>query len=145
MSPILTVPHPPLRQIAKPVIKLDRRILDIIRDLVATLKAAKNPEGVSLAAPQIGVPLRVFLIRPLPARTITIFINPEIIKFSHRLQSPKTNHGVYEGCLSLPGHYAPITRSMSVTIKWGVPQDGGDMIEKTATFTGFPAYHPARN
>ena len=136
MSSILTAPNPALRQIAKPVEKLDKKVLGLIGDMVATLKAAKNPEGVGLAAPQIGVPLRIFLVRPLPDKTITVFINPEIIKSSQRLQSPKTNKGVYEGCLSLPGHYAPISRSMSVTVKYQTPQ----LTTKTEVFTGFPAH-----
>lgn len=141
MSPILTTPHPTLRQIAKPVEKLDKKVLDIIDDMVATLKAAKNPEGVGLAAPQIGIPLRIFLIRPLPDKTISVFINPEIIKFSRRLQSPKTNKGVYEGCLSLPGHYAPVSRSMSVTIRYQKPTtDNLQLSTVTETHSGFPAH-----
>ena len=163
MSPILTAPDAILRQLAKPVEKLDKKVLGIIDDMVATLKAAKNPEGVGLAAPQIGIPLRIFLIRPLPDTTITVFINPEITKFSQRRQSHKTNKGIYEGCLSLPGHYAPVTRSMSVTVKYQTltanPKSeilnpkivspakrsylefsASNLTEKVETFSGFPAH-----
>lgn len=141
MSPILTAPDPVLRQIAKPVDKLDKRMLGIIEDMVATLKAAKNPEGVGLAAPQIGIPLRIFLIRPLPDKVITVFINPEIIKFSQRLQSPKTNKGVYEGCLSLPGHYAPVTRSMSVTVRYQKLSTSPLALSTVQeSYSGFPAH-----
>ncbi|OGC97271.1 hypothetical protein A3H89_04585 [Candidatus Amesbacteria bacterium RIFCSPLOWO2_02_FULL_48_11] len=136
MSPIVTVPHPVLRQVAKPVTRLDKKTLGIIRDMTATLLEAKNPEGVGLAAPQIGIPLRLFLIRPDPSLPPQVFINPEITKFSQRLQSPKKKKGVYEGCLSLPHHYAPITRSMSVTVKYQtireqISSDGAGMPAKS--------------
>lgn len=117
MAQILTVPHPLLRQVANPVEKLDKRVLNVVKDMALTLKAAKNPEGVGLAACQIGAPLRIFLIR-LPGKNIQLFINPEISKFSPRLQSPTSKSGVYEGCLSLPHYYAPIKRSQSVTVRY---------------------------
>ncbi|TSC85268.1 MAG: peptide deformylase [Microgenomates group bacterium Gr01-1014_16] len=139
MNSILTAPNPVLRQVAKPVEHLDKRTLGIIEDMISTLKKAKSPEGVGLAATQIGISLRIFLIRPLPNQTITLFINPEIIKFSQRQQSPKNNKGVYEGCLSLPGHYAPITRSMSVTVKYQTAINH-ELITMNQTFTGFPAH-----
>lgn len=147
MSHIVTVPDPVLRQSTKPVDKLDKKVLGIIDDMVATLKAAKNPEGVGLAAPQIGIPLRIFLIRPLPDKTITVFINPEITKFSQRKQSPNQKslpagrQGVYEGCLSLPGHYAPVTRSMSVTVKYQKLSTSSLALSAVQeSFSGFPAH-----
>jgi peptide deformylase len=155
MSQIVSVPDPVLRQVAKPIVTLDKKILGIIEDMKATLLAAKNPQGVGLAAPQIGIPLRIFLTRPTAKSEIKVFINPEITKFSQRLQTSKDPEGVYEGCLSIPYHYAPLERSMSVTVKYqtiditpppplklrgGDPQVGGDMVDKTDTFTGFPAH-----
>jgi peptide deformylase len=58
------------------------------------------------------------MIRPQSGGSITTFINPEIITYSQALQSPKKKGGIYEGCLSLPGHYSPVTRSLSVTVKY---------------------------
>ena len=155
MSPIVRVPDPVLRKDAKSVTSLDSKVLNIIKDMKKTLLAAKNPAGVGLAAPQIGVSLRIFLIRPKPSDTPQVFINPEIIKFSQALQSPHGKSGTYEGCLSLPGHYSPITRAMSVTVKYqtlhsitphpplklrGGAEGEGDIIEKTSVFSGFPAH-----
>ncbi len=118
MAKIVTVPSDILRKLSLPVLALDNRVLNILTDMEKTLKAAKNPEGVGLAAPQIGIPLRIFMIRPVSKGSITTFINPEIIKFSQRQNIPTGKKGVYEGCLSIPDHYAPIKRSMSVTIKY---------------------------
>jgi peptide deformylase len=152
---LVVAPNPVLRQPAKPVVTLDKRILDIIADLEKTLMAAKDPQGVGLAAPQIGISLRIFLIRPTPRSKPKLFINPEIIKSSQRQQNPETKHGVYEGCLSIPDHYAPLRRSMSVTVKYqtvnttshpppnlggGAQQGESGMVERTETFTDFTAH-----
>jgi peptide deformylase len=118
MSDIVVAPNQVLREPTKPVKTVDQRLLKIIDDLVSALKAAKNPQGVGLAAPQIGVSLRLFAIRPTPEDTPQIFINPEIISKSQRQQSPTAKNGVYEGCLSLPHFYSPLKRSMSVTVKY---------------------------
>ncbi len=142
MAKIVTVPSDILRKLAKPVLTLDNRVLNILTDMEKALKAAKNPEGVGLAAPQIGIPLRIFMIRPVSKGPITTFINPEIIKFSQRQNIPTGKKGVYEGCLSIPDHYAPIKRSMSVTVKYQAINNSprGELLEKTKTFSGFPAH-----
>lgn len=141
MSAIVTVPNPVLREPAKTVTELDKKVLSIIDDMTATLLAAKNPEGVGLAAPQIGISLRIFLIRPSLRSKPQVFINPEIIKLSQRVQSPDSKNGVYEGCLSIPAHYSPLSRAMSVVIKYQTP-DSTNLQLKThqKTFTGFAAH-----
>lgn len=118
MSQIITPPSEILRRPCVPVVALDKRVRDVLEDMIKTLKATKEPEGVGLAAPQIGIPLRIFLARPDPKGEISIFINPEITHYSQRTTKPTGKKGVYEGCLSIPGHYAPVTRSMSVIVKY---------------------------
>lgn len=154
MSHIVTVPNAVLRQVSKPVEKLDKKILSVISDMTKTLVAAKKPQGVGLAAPQIGINLRIFLTRPTPKSEIKVFINPEIINFSQRRQTSQDAEGVLEGCLSIPAHYAPVTRSMSVTVKYKsinqtIPNTTNPdlaldidrlMIEKTEVFSDFPAH-----
>ena len=137
MSQIITVPSPVLRTPAKPVEALDKRVLDIINNMTKVLKEAKRPQGVGLAAPQIGVSLRIFLIRPAAAGPITTFINPEIIKYSQRQTNPTSKHGIYEGCLSLPSHYAPVKRAMSVTVKY---LDANFFQPHQKSFSSFPAH-----
>ena len=141
MSIILTAPHPILRQVAKPISQLDKKVLSLIADMTTAMLAAKNPTGVGLAAPQVGVPLRLFLIRPTPRSKPQVFINPEILKYSQRTQSSKDQDGVYEGCLSIPHHYAPLTRSLSVTVRYQKPTtDNLQLTTVTETLTGFPAH-----
>ena len=164
MTTIVQVPDPVLRQTARSVASLDSRVLNIINYMKKVLITAKNPVGVGLAAPQIGISLRIFITRPKPDDIPQVFINPEIIKYSQRRQLPHGKSGTYEGCLSLPGHYSPITRAMSVTVKYqtlhsitphpplttkaraesenlrGGAEGEGDIIEKTSVFSGFPAH-----
>jgi peptide deformylase len=154
MSPIVTVPSQVLRTPTKPVTSLDTRVQKVIEDMYKTLRKTKNPQGVGLAAPQIGVSLKIFLARPDPNGEISLFINPEIVKFSQKQIDPHKKKGVYEGCLSIPGHYAPVRRAMSVTVKYQTINNspllfpslnlregaGGELLEKTEVFTGFPAH-----
>lgn len=142
MSEIVSTPNAVLKQIAKPIHRVDKKLLNIIQDMMATLEAAKNPEGVGLAAPQIGLSLRIFVMRPSHRSKTKIFINPEISNLSKDTQSPDVNDGVYEGCLSIPHHYAPIARSMSLTLKYQTlnPKNTSELITKTEDFTGFPAH-----
>lgn len=139
MSSIVTTPDPVLKQKAKPVLKVDKKLLAIVQDMISTLAAAHDPEGVGLAAPQIGISLQIFVMRPNKRYKPRVFINPHIEKLSKQTQDPENNDGVYEGCLSIPHHYAPITRSLEVTLTYQTI-DGEQLTTKTETFTGFPAH-----
>lgn len=100
---VLRMGHPVLRQVARPVAEFNTPELDaLIRDMFDTMAAYK---GAGLAAPQIGVGLRVVIFGvdtnprypdadPVPT---TVLINPEIDILSERTESD------WEGCLSVPG------------------------------------------
>jgi len=103
---IRLVPDPLLRQKAKRVRNIDGSIERLIDDMLETMRAAS---GAGLAAPQVGVLLRVIVIEPPEEETI-VLINPEIVKKAgERL--------VVEGCLSIPGYRGEVKRSASVTVK----------------------------
>jgi peptide deformylase len=95
-----------LRQKARRVTAIDSSIQRLIDDMVETMQQAS---GVGLAAPQIGVPLRVVVIQ-LPDEEPVALVNPEIVKRSGERE-------VVEGCLSVPGYAGDIKRSLSVTVK----------------------------
>ncbi len=106
--PIRTFPDPVLRQKAKKIRTIDGSIKKLIADMVETLHA--EPGRAGLAAPQIGVPLRVIVINLPEEERDIVLINPEIVKKSgERL--------VTEGCLSVPGYYGEIKRAQQVTAK----------------------------
>ena len=91
------------RNISKPVVRVDKKIKGLISDLKETLLVQKDPEGVGLAAPQIGKNVRVFVMKPESA--VRVIINPEVVKTGSRSKkeekSPK-GRKIMEGCLSLP-------------------------------------------
>lgn len=104
---IRTLPDPVLRQKAKKVAKIDASIQKLIDDMIDTLRADPNRAG--LAAPQVGVLLRIAVIE-LPEQELIILINPEIVeKEGERI--------VQEGCLSIPGYFGEIKRAVTVKIK----------------------------
>ena len=134
---ILRSGDPKLREISKPVTKIDSKILKLVQDLKETLEVQKDPEGVGLAAPQIGKNLRVFVANYKELNKV--FINPVILE-TH--QSPKSRHEILEGCLSLPNYYGPLKRNQKLKIKYQVPKMANGqwlMVNKTETFTGFRA------
>jgi len=114
--PIRTFPDPVLKQKAKRVRTVDGSIKKLIRDMLETMHA--EPGRIGLAAPQIGVPLRVIVIG-LPEEEDLVIINPEIVR-------RKGERLVDEGCLSVPGYLGQIKRAESVTVK-GRDQDGKEI------------------
>jgi len=101
-----------LKQKAKKVSGIDDSILSLIDNMIDTMQAAN---GVGLAAPQVGVSLRVIVLQ-MPGEEPHAIINPEITKRSGEQE-------VTEGCLSVPGYYGELKRSFEVTVK-GVDRRG---------------------
>ncbi|MBI2288709.1 MAG: peptide deformylase [Chloroflexi bacterium] len=113
--PIRQVPDPILRQKSKQVRSLNGSIHKLISDMLETMHAAP---GVGLAAPQVGVLLRVIVLG-IPEQPDIVLINPKIVRKSgERL--------VNEGCLSLPGYIGQVKRAVSVTVK-GRDQNGNEI------------------
>ena len=105
--PIRTLPDPVLRQKAKRVRTIDGSIKKLVADMRETLHA--DPGRLGLAAPQVGVSLRVTVIG-MPEEEDIILINPEIVR-------RKGERRVNEGCLSVPGYVGEISRAEAVTAK----------------------------
>ncbi len=104
--PMVDYTNPVLRQKAKRVSNIDGAIAQLIDDMVETMHEV---EGVGLAAPQVGVPLRIAVIE-LPDEETIVLVNPKIVKRSGERQ-------IEEGCLSVPGYRGEIQRSEKVTVK----------------------------
>jgi len=110
---ILTAEHPVLHQKAKKIKRVDASTQKLVDDMLESMRAAY---GLGLAAPQIGVSLRVFVIE-MPegkdepdAGKQVILINPEIFK------SEGEQIGE-EGCLSIPGYVGVVRRAMKISVK----------------------------
>jgi len=128
--------NPILRKKSRPVPKIDKKIKDLIKDLRDTLSIQKDPEGVGLAAPQIGKNLRIFVAKYKDFEKVVI--NPEIVKVENKSRSAKSRQSkkeILEGCLSLPYYYGPLKRAAKITIKY-LDEKGKTLTE---TFEGFHA------
>ena len=106
MRIIRHLPDLVLRQKAKKVPAIDSSIQQLIDDMVETMQKAN---GVGLAAPQVGVSLRIVVIQ-MPGEEPIAIINPKMVKRAGERE-------VTEGCLSVPGYAGEIKRSISVTVK----------------------------
>jgi peptide deformylase len=133
---ILNAPNGVLNNPAKTVRIFDRKLAQLISDLSDTLIAAKKPKGVGLAAPQIGQPWRVFVIRPTQDDAIRVFINPKIMSTSDdSSQSTDMDDKKLEGCLSVPRIWGKVRRHISLVLSY---QDSQGQHHKER-FEGFPA------
>ncbi|MDQ6682004.1 MAG: peptide deformylase [Chloroflexota bacterium] len=102
---ILTAEAPILREKTKRVTQFDASLHRLLDDMVDTMRDAP---GIGLAANQIGVPLQVAIIE-LEDR-LTELINPQVVKASGEELD-------WEGCLSVPGFVAEVSRSAKITVK----------------------------
>ncbi|MBN1648709.1 MAG: peptide deformylase [Spirochaetales bacterium] len=104
---IKTLGDPVLEKKAIVVPKIDEDIRRISAEMIETMR---NGRGVGLAAPQVGLSARMFVCEA-PGDKPRTFINPEIISTSQDIVSFE------EGCLSIPGIYADISRPASVIMQ----------------------------
>ena len=130
---ILDVKNPKLRIKSKPINIVDKRIKEIAKDLIDTLSVQKNPEGVGLAACQIGKNIRMFAM--VHRKKIKIVINPKILSSSNVKTPKKDDEPIMEGCLSILNYYGPLKRPQKVTLNYQNLE--GEM--KTENFMGLSA------
>ena len=110
--PILVAPHPSLRARARAVAPGDG---DRVRALVPRMFAAMYAApGIGLAAPQVGEKLRLAVIDLMPGNEPApmVLVNPEVVRVSEELATRE------EGCLSLPGQYADVTRPARARVRY---------------------------
>ncbi len=110
--PIITAPDPRLKKKAAPVAGVDAGVQRLMDDMLETMYGAV---GIGLAAPQVGVLRRVIVVdvardgeAPRPLR----IANPEILWRSEATMQAN------EGCLSLPEHYADVTRAAEIRLRY---------------------------
>lgn len=114
--PIRTIPDSMLKQKAKRVRTINGSIHKLIDDMLETMHC--DVSRVGLAAPQIGISLRVIVIG-LPEEEDIVLINPKVAR-------RKGERLIDEGCLSVPGYSGQVKRSESVTVK-GRNQNGKEI------------------
>jgi peptide deformylase len=126
---ILSFDHPALRQKARKVPRVDTSIVRLLDDLAETMYAAP---GAGLAANQIGVTLRVCVVKGEDNQHYGL-VNPVVVK------GEGTQVG-YEGCLSLPGWVGEVERHETVVVK-GLNRKGKEVRIKSSGFTARAFQH----
>ena len=116
--PIYTLGQPVLRQVAEDITPEYPNLKELITNMYETLEQS---EGIGLAAPQIGLPIRLVIINldlisddlPEYKDYIRTFINPHIIE----MDDTETD-SMEEGCLSLPGIHEPVRRPTRIRVRY---------------------------
>ena len=149
MYKIVTSPSKILVQKAGNVKSFDNKLKKILSSMEETLLATYDPIGVGLAAPQVGLPLRIFQMKPTEKSKVTSYINPVIESFSDDESIPQFSNSekvegkkpdsskdkLLEGCLSLPNIWGNVARKTEATMSWF--DEAGK--KQTKKFTGFEA------
>ncbi|NNM44458.1 peptide deformylase [Knoellia koreensis] len=125
VRPIVITGEPVLHRRAEPVEVIDDEIRDLVADMFETMDVAN---GVGLAAPQIGVGLRIFTWQmdnndDVPARGVVI--NPYVVASKPAVGDPDPAEES-EGCLSVPGESFPLRRGLEAHVT-GLDLDGNEL------------------
>jgi peptide deformylase len=130
---ILHFPHPLLKKMSRPVERIDREIMDLVADLLDTMR--EGPGSVGVAAPQIGASLRVCVVDVSGSKLgrdnnhgLLVLINPELIT----VEGAAT---MREGCMSVPDYTGEVERATRITLRY--QDDTGE--KKELVSEGFEA------
>lgn len=127
---VIKAPNPALKIQTKPVKKISGSLLATLKDMIKLTQSFKEPEGVGLAAPQVGLTERFFVARKGYGKEFVAIINPRILSFSKRTKP------YFEGCLSIPTIWGQVKRHINIKVSY---QDikGQNIIK---TLKGIPAW-----
>lgn len=113
---ILTYPHPLLKELCAPIAAIDRETVSLIRDLIDTMHA--GPVSVGVAAPQIGISLRVCVVDVSANRHgkddnhgLLVMVNPEIFR-------KEGSSVMREGCMSVPDYTGDVERADRISVRF---------------------------
>lgn len=143
MLKIVTVPNSVLTTPTKKVTTVTPKIRRLVEEMKKTLVAQRDPEGVGLAATQVGESLNIFIMRPTIKGEISVCINPEakpvesqdIAHSSKTLKAKKGKQSKMEGCLSIPRIWAPLKRKGRIHLDY----EDLDGVKHSKEFEGFEA------
>lgn len=107
MLDVIKIGHKTLKEKSALVPEIGSTIKELIEDMKETLELT---HGIGLAAPQVNVKKRIFITHA-PEDEVRVFINPEILQTSQEVSNYE------EGCLSIPGVWANVSRPVSITVQ----------------------------
>jgi len=137
VRPVLVLPHPVLTAPAAPVEELDQAALDLAVDLLDTMRA--SPACVGLAAPQIGVARRAFVVdvsghrKARSCHGAFVLFDPEVV-------SSDASEVAREGCMSVPDLTGDVSRASRLTVV-GTAMDGARVVLEVDDFEARAVQH----
>jgi len=141
---IIIIPNQILKEKTKPIQKIDKKIKKIINQMHVVLSKQRDPDGVGLSAPQVGIGLSLFVFaNPFNNKKYT-FINPIIeesiykdIKKNKKIKKKEPN---LEGCLSVPSLWAKVKRFDKIFVRY-TNEEGIEIAEWFDGFTSTVIQH----
>jgi len=135
---ILIYPDPLLKTVCRPVDAVDREIAGLVGDLIDTMQT--GPGSVGVAAPQIGVTLRVCVVDVSASRQgrennhgLLVMLNPEIVEREGAAI-------MREGCMSIPDYTGDVERATGITVRF-LDGDGNDREIRASGFEAVAIQH----
>ena len=132
VRPVLRLPDPVLKSVAQPVGRIDDEARALATDLVDTMRA--SPACVGLAAPQIGVSRRAFVM-DVTGHKKAVSCHGQVVLFDPEVLLAHGPEQAREGCMSVPDFTGDVARATSLVLAWQ-DQHG---TEHRDTFSGFEA------
>lgn len=125
---LVKAPDSRLKIQTKPVKKINPGLLNTLKQMVKLTKTFKDPEGVGLAATQVGLEESFFVAKN--GEEFTSVINPKILSMGKKTKK------YFEGCLSVPNIWGEVKRALNIKVSYQTPE--GKTITKS--LTGIPAW-----
>lgn len=137
VRPVLELPDPLLKRVSDPVGPIDDRALALAADLVDTMRA--RVACVGLAAPQIGVSLRAFVVDVTGHRK-AVSCHGELVLFDPQIVAASGPVVAREGCLSVPSLTGDVARASSLVVR-GTTPGGTDRVVEVDAFEARAVLH----
>jgi peptide deformylase len=137
VRPVLALPEPVLKQVAAPVGRIDDEARALAIDLVDTMRA--SPACVGLAAPQIGVSRRAFVI-DVTGHKKAVSCHGEVVLFDPEVMLAHGPDMAREGCMSIPHLTGDVTRATRIVVR-GFDVDGRDRVIQADAFEARALQH----
>jgi peptide deformylase len=126
MLRIVQIPNKVLIAPTEPITQFDEQLKKLVKDMEEALDACVDPQGVGLAATQIGKNISMFIMKPTPDSPMREFINPVILEVDDThpptpkpaRKRKKKEQTPLEGCLSVPRIWSPVKRAYKVHLRF---------------------------
>lgn len=125
---VIKAPDPKLRIQTKPVKKINSGLHQTLKEMIKLTRSFKDPEGVGLASTQVGLEEAFFVAKN--GQKFQSFINPKILSTGKRTKK------YLEGCLSVPGMWGEVKRSLQIKVSY--LDESGKILTKA--LKGIPAW-----